>query len=107
MKKRCKYKNYIWYKNYWWRWITYDPKRETFDWFCEDMLEWYSGELTLDRIDNDWNYCKENCRWATLKEQARNKRNTVRYKNKCVSERAEIWWVPYAKAYRKVLDLIK
>ena len=42
-----------------------------YDWA---MLNGYSEDLTIDRIDNDGNYCPENCRWVTQTIQSRNQR---------------------------------
>ncbi len=47
----------------------------SFECFYADMGDPPSNKHTLDRIDNHGNYCKSNCRWATYKEQNRNRRD--------------------------------
>jgi hypothetical protein len=44
-----------------------------YDW---SMSHGYQDDLTIDRIDNNKRYYPEHCRWATTKEQNRNKKNT-------------------------------
>ena len=94
MKKRCRNKNHWAHKKYYGgRGIDYCPEWEKFESFLSDMGE-RPGDLTLDRIDNNKGYSKENCRWTTRKEQTKNRSNTVFFEmngtSKTVSEWSEV-----------------
>jgi len=45
--------------------------------FYNDMGE-CPKNMSIERIDTNGNYCTDNCKWATIEEQANNKRNTIR-----------------------------
>lgn len=53
--------------------LSYDDSWELFENFSNDMHEGYASGLTLDRIDNNLGYSKENCRWISLTMQSRNR----------------------------------
>jgi len=70
MKHRCNNTNY---KRYGGRGISYCKEWKSFKKFYDDMNDGYYEGLSLDRIDNNGNYCKENCRWATAEQQGNNR----------------------------------
>lgn len=79
MKSRCTIPSVKCYKHYGGRGITIcdswmNDYQAFHDWA---MASGYRDGLTIDRIDVDGNYCPENCKWATWKEQHRNTRKTV------------------------------
>jgi hypothetical protein len=74
IKSRCLRTDDPNYKNYGGRGITVSKEwLEDFLNFVEDMGP-RPALHSVERIDNDGNYCKENCKWATADEQAYNQR---------------------------------
>lgn len=89
MNARCNNPRHHAYKLYGGRGITVCPRWNCFSNFLEDMGERPVG-TSLDRIDVNRGYEKDNCRWATAMEQGRNKRTAVMIERggqvKCLSE---------------------
>lgn len=77
MLYRCYGKNGRHYKDYGGRGIVVCDRWQLFQNFYEDMFYSYQEKLTIDRIDVNGNYEPLNCRWITIAEQNKNKRNSV------------------------------
>ncbi len=105
MRQRCNNPNDKQYPDYGGRGITVCKRWRIFTNFLADMGEMPSGH-SIDRVDNDAGYCKENCRWATRTEQNRNTRRnvTLTYQGKtlCIAGWGELLGVNYRTLLSRV-----
>lgn len=83
IKNRCEYEGNVMYEYYGGRgieceWDNYEEfKDDMYESFQEHVEEHGIDDTSIERINNDGNYCKENCKWATYKEQARNSSQNI------------------------------
>lgn len=96
MCERCTNPSHSAYRNYGGRGIKIDERWlgvGGFKTFLADMGPMPSRKHSIDRIDNDGDYCPENCRWATRTQQNRNSRKVVKLTHNgvtmCIQEWAE------------------
>lgn len=107
IKSRCFRKKDKCYKDYGGRGITIcDRWKISFENFFLDMGYRPSKNHSIERIDNNGNYEPSNCRWATMKEQCRNRRNSnyITYDNKTyiISEWARLLGVNHSNIYQQL-----
>ena len=100
MKQRCYVKGNASYARYGGRGIEVCPPwRKDFLAFLTDMGKMPAPKMSIDRIDGDKGYFKENCRWATPKQQANNRNTNVfietPWGRMTISEAAEKSGIPY------------
>jgi len=98
LKQRCDNPNNPDYKRSGGRGITYCERWKTFELFLEDVGERSYG-LTLDRKDNNGNYCKANCAWSSPQQQGYNQNvssnNTTGLRGVSLLKRNETWIAYY------------
>jgi len=109
MKKRCKSECVSYYRSYKERGVSVCNEWENsfisfYEWAVQNG---YSNSLTIDRIDNDGNYCPANCRWVTKDIQNRNTRklqikNTSGYRGVSFHKKSQKW-----QSYIKVMGKTK
>lgn len=109
MRNRCNDENYKNYNNYGGRGIRVcDRWMESFENFYEDMGN-RPNEMSLDRKDVNGNYCKENCKWSTSKEQNNNRRNNhyIEYKGeiKTIQQWADEFNLKYKTLYDRITKM--
>lgn len=106
MLDRCRRPNNKSYPRYGGTGVTVSEEWNTFHTFYSDMGARPSKKHSIDRIDTALGYSKDNCRWATPQEQARNKTNNIwielNGERRLLLDWAEILGLPYNTLKRRL-----
>lgn len=106
LKKRCNTSSTTGFHNWGGRGIRVCERWNKFENFLADMGERPDG-TSIDRIDNDGDYCLENCRWADKKTQSRNKSTnrviSIQGAEKCTQEWSDISGVSACTIRRRLI----
>ena len=104
MIRRCYVENEPAYVNYGGRGISVcNEWRESVEEFYKWAVEnGYQENLTIDRIDNDGDYCPSNCRWTTYERQSNNRRTNIDITIDGVTRTLQEWCTIYDMPYKRV-----
>lgn len=109
MKYRCNNPKGKAFANYGGRGIKYCKRWNIFENFLEDMGKRPRKGYSIDRINNDKDYSKKNCRWATWSQQQNNRRNNylfvVEGKKYKIRELARKYRIKYDWLYNRIYTL--
>lgn len=103
MRQRCTNPHYQYYYLYGGKGIKVCERWNDYDLFIKDMGKKPGRNYSIERIDSDKDYCPENCRWATPKEQANNTSRNVKITYKGVTK-TKAQWAEYIGITRGSLD---
>lgn len=107
MRQRCLNPQSRDYTRYGGRGIRICDRWNDFALFLDDMGCRPSPDHSLDRIDNNGDYCPENCRWATDIEQANNKRINKYYEHDGRILTMKQWADEYGINYQALVDRLE
>lgn len=107
MKARCyaKSQNKGYYKQFGIK--VCDKWLHDFEAFLTDMGKMPSEEYSIERIDVHGDYCPENCKWIPMKDQPKNRSNSLFFtyggKTMCLKDWARYFGIKYTTLYRRVI----